>query len=151
MMRTRPSSASTPGMCLTRMCMVQLEAGLENKSSLLMIPTMVDMLPQGCALGLSGLVPACLRPAGGTRFPFLGRRTTQMAATWAIVLGRHESGEYYAIDLGGTNLRVLFTRLGKGPKEIVSPQRHSCCHEPQDECSAQQGVELTCRLAPCCA
>lgn len=27
----------------------QLEAGLENKSSLLMIPTMVDMLPQGYA------------------------------------------------------------------------------------------------------
>jgi hexokinase len=25
----------------------ELEAGLENKSSLLMIPTMVDMLPQG--------------------------------------------------------------------------------------------------------
>ncbi|KAK9908508.1 hypothetical protein WJX75_008860 [Coccomyxa subellipsoidea] len=72
----------------------ELEAGLEQKSSLLMIPTMVDMLPQG-----------------------------------------HESGDYYAIDLGGTNLRVLYTRLGKGPKEVeaeaielspIPPEMQSC-------------------------
>lgn len=32
---------------------------------------------------------------------------------------RHESGEYYAIDLGGTNLRVLYARLGQEPKSVV--------------------------------
>ena len=32
---------------------------------------------------------------------------------------RHESGEYYAIDLGGTNLRVLYARLGSEPKTVV--------------------------------
>ncbi|BDA45066.1 Hexokinase-1 [Coccomyxa sp. Obi] len=72
----------------------ELEAGLDHKSSLLMIPTMVDMLPQG-----------------------------------------HECGEYYAIDLGGTNLRVLYTRLGKGAKEVeaeaiesspIPPEMQSC-------------------------
>lgn len=33
---------------------------------------------------------------------------------------RHESGEYYAIDVGGTNLRVLYARLGQEPKSVVS-------------------------------
>ena len=37
---------------------------------------------------------------------------------------RHECGEYYAIDLGGTNLRVLYTRLGKGAKEVVRHLMH---------------------------
>ncbi len=41
------------------------------------------------------------------------------AANVMPVWSRHECGNYYAIDLGGTNLRVLYTRLGKGPKEVV--------------------------------
>ncbi len=32
---------------------------------------------------------------------------------------RHESGEFYAIDVGGTNLRVLYARLGPDPKSVV--------------------------------
>lgn len=36
-----------------------------------------------------------------------------------VLICRHESGEYYAIDLGGTNLRLLYTRLGKARKEVV--------------------------------
>ena len=36
-----------------------------------------------------------------------------------VAICRHESGEYYAIDLGGTNLRVLYVRLGAQPKSVV--------------------------------
>lgn len=59
---------------------VQLELGLREKqrSSLLMIPTMVDVLPQG-----------------------------------------QESGEYYSIDFGGTNLRLLYARLGADKHAVV--------------------------------
>ena len=44
-----------------------------------MLPTMVDVLPQG-----------------------------------------QEHGEYYSIDFGGTNLRLLYTRLGKERQAVVS-------------------------------
>ena len=33
---------------------------------------------------------------------------------------RHEQGEYYAIDFGGTNLRLLYTQLSAEPKAVVS-------------------------------
>ena len=36
------------------------------------------------------------------------------------VLCRHESGDFYALDIGGTNFRVLYTRLADGHAEIVS-------------------------------
>jgi len=60
----------------------QLELGLREKqrSSLLMLPTMVDVLPQG-----------------------------------------QETGEYYSIDFGGTNLRLLYTRLGAAKHAVVTP------------------------------
>ncbi|KAK9825122.1 hypothetical protein WJX81_000028 [Elliptochloris bilobata] len=59
---------------LTDAFIEQLELGLREKqrSSLLMLPTMVDVLPQG-----------------------------------------QERGEYYSIDSGGKNIRLLYTRLGK--------------------------------------
>ncbi|CAK0784341.1 hypothetical protein CVIRNUC_007545 [Coccomyxa viridis] len=68
----------------------ELEKGLADESSLLMIPTMVDILPQG-----------------------------------------HESGEYYAIDLGGTNLRVLYVRLGAQPKSVEAEAIHSSQVPPE--------------------
>jgi len=36
-----------------------------------------------------------------------------------VCMCRHESGEFYAIDVGGTNLRVLYARLGPDPKSVV--------------------------------
>ena len=63
---------------------MQLELGLAEKqrSSLLMLPTMVDVLPQG-----------------------------------------QEHGEYYSIDSGGTNIRLLYTRLGKEKHTVVRLRR----------------------------
>ena len=63
---------------------MQLELGLREKqrSSLLMLPTMVDVLPQG-----------------------------------------QEHGEYYSIDSGGTNIRLLYTRLGKEKHTVVRLNR----------------------------
>lgn len=102
----------------------ELEKGLADESSLLMIPTMVDILPQG-----------------------------------------HESGEYYAIDLGGTNLRVLYARLGSEPKTVeaeavqssqVPPELQSApVEELMDyvvdhtvKWSEQQGCSIAERSAP---
>lgn len=51
---------------------------------------------------------------------------------------RHEAGEYYAIDVGGTNLRVLFVRLGRDPKSVV------CC--PASLCAVAQ-IRLTVHAA----
>lgn len=66
------------------MLQTQLELGLREKqrSSLLMLPTMVDVLPQG-----------------------------------------QEHGEYYSIDSGGTNIRLLYTRLGKEKHTVVRLRR----------------------------
>lgn len=131
---------------------LQLEAGLENKSSLLMIPTMVDMLPQGYALAsLLAFLHACVQQDTHLLFMRGNPRSRRLhGSKLQAAVYRHESGEYYAIDLGGTNLRVLYTRLGPGPKEIVSPQRQVFCPEARDEGSTQQGVELACHL-PFCA
>ena len=51
--------------------------------------------------------------------PFLDSRDI-LALSELRAICRHESGEYYAIDLGGTNLRVLYARLGSEPKTVVS-------------------------------
>ena len=50
----------------------------------------------------------------------------------------HEHGEYFSIDFGGTNLRLLYTKLSREAKVVVSPLSHatvSCCM-------------LTCRVMP---
>ncbi|KAK9811576.1 hypothetical protein WJX72_006374 [[Myrmecia] bisecta] len=70
----------------------EVQAGLrrDGHSSLLMLPTMVDILPDG-----------------------------------------HETGEFYAINFGGTNLRVLFTKLAKDKKQV----------ELVEECTAEIPLE----------
>ncbi|KAK9805420.1 hypothetical protein WJX73_003720 [Symbiochloris irregularis] len=73
----------------------ELRNGLREDSSLLMIPTMVDLLPDG-----------------------------------------HQSGEYFAIDFGGTTLRLLYTQLSAEPKSVDAyevqqeaiPDRMRDCH-----------------------
>ena len=56
-----------------------------------------------------------------------------------VLLCRHESGDFYALDIGGTNFRVLYTRLAAGHAEIVSHGQASCIlgscwHREQQPC-----------------
>ena len=37
------------------------------------------------------------------------------------VVGRHEQGEYFSLDLGGSNLRVMFVKLSREHGQVVSP------------------------------
>ena len=108
---------------------VQLEKGLADESSLLMIPTMVDILPQGYAsldskpwlhlllsLQRAGYCLPCCRNFMTMHDKVCG---TFPKSREPVAICRHESGEYYAIDVGGTNLRVLYVRLGAQPKSVV--------------------------------
>lgn len=94
----------------------KVEAGLKgDKEGLDMLPTYVDILPSGC-VGWQGFgtpdAGAAGPPLFGTPFCCLAART----GPGSFDLGpcRKEQGDYYAIDLGGTNLRVMHMHLAQG-------------------------------------
>ena len=59
-----------------------------------------------------------------------------------VMLCRHESGDFYALDIGGTNFRVLYTRLAAGHAEIVS---HGAGILHPGQLLAQGAAGLPCR------
>lgn len=83
--------------------MLQMVAGLGGEtSSLLMIPSMVDIIPSGCAKLSKWALPGG-RAARAELFPAC----------------RDERGRYLALDLGGTNFRCVYIKLGNGKGQIV--------------------------------
>lgn len=77
---------------------------------MMMLPSMVDILPGGCASFLTPPHFRCWLLHGIEPPPC-----------------RHETGEFFALDLGGTNFRVLYVKLSDDHGGVVShpwlPQR----------------------------
>ena len=74
-----------------------------------MLPSMVDVLPAGC--DTIALIP---RPSAEYQGCIIRGQSD-----WACHC-RHETGDFYALDLGGTNFRTLYVKLSDNHGEVVS-------------------------------
>ena len=50
----------------------------------------------------------------------------------AVRRGRHEQGQYFSLDLGGSNLRVMFVKLSRQHGQVV--RNLPCAHGSHDTC-----------------
>jgi hypothetical protein len=59
------------------------------------------------------------------------RRTTSPSPV--VPFGRHEQGQYFSLDLGGSNLRVMFVKLSRQHGQVVRnvPRAH-CQHDTHE-------------------
>jgi Hexokinase len=95
---------------------LQMLAGLSGQpETLLMLPTMVDILPTGRALSTCS-TPLHLDNASSNK------KISNRVSSSNVLLPpcRHENGTFLSIDIGGTNARVLCVELSKERGQVVS-------------------------------
>lgn len=91
----------------------QIQMGLEahGQSTLMMLPTMIDILPTGCEFDWRRRTPM---------YPHVCHCRMRIKRGHLHLHCRDESGVFYALDMGGTNFRVVTVTLSKRANRVVS-------------------------------
>lgn len=99
---------------------MQMDKGLEahGQSTLMSLPTMIDVLPTGCGLRVQHWPADRDIKIASDLFDISAGLLMHICAST-----RNESGVFYALDMGGTNFRVVTINLAKRKNRVVSVRR----------------------------
>ena len=88
-------------------------------------------------------VPALSPESTGRLSPSVTSATEDLLTCCACLFARHEQGEYFSLDLGGSNLRVMFVKLSREHGQVVG----TSCVDPWHPVTSQHGAACQQRFA----